>query len=64
MQLLEARPTPSNLMRYGAPLMATVLMFITGTILFLALGKNPIVAFEAFFVQPLLSVHRPDRHEV
>ena len=35
MQLLEARPTPSNLMRYGAPLMATVLMFITGTILFL-----------------------------
>ena len=56
MQLLEARPTPSNLMRYGAPLMATVLMFITGTILFLALGKNPIVAFEAFFVQPLLSV--------
>jgi general nucleoside transport system permease protein len=57
MPLLESRPTPSATMRWGAPLAATLLMLVTGTLLFLALGKPPVAAFRAFFVQPLLSVN-------
>ena len=57
MPMLEARPIPSTAMRYGAPLLATVLMLLTGTLIFLALGKPPGAAFYAFFVQPLLSLN-------
>ncbi|WP_051711288.1 ABC transporter permease [Andreprevotia chitinilytica] len=55
MHLLEPRPQPSRRMRWLAPLIAVGLTLVTGTLLFLALGKNPLQAFIVFFVQPLSS---------
>jgi len=50
---LERRPEPSRLMRYVAPLVAALLMFITGMLIFTLLGQNPVAAFKVFFIQPL-----------
>ncbi len=50
---LEARAEPSHTMKYVSPLIAAVLTFVVGFILFSALGRNPWAAFHAFFVQPV-----------
>ncbi len=55
MHLLEPRAHPSQLMKWLSPLIAIALMLITGSLLFLALGKNPIDAFKVFFIDPLAS---------
>ena len=55
MHLLEPRAHPSQLMKWLSPLIAIALMLITGSLLFLALDKNPIEAFKVFFIDPLTS---------
>ncbi|WP_319237811.1 ABC transporter permease [uncultured Propionivibrio sp.] len=55
MHLLEPRPYPSRVMRWTAPLIAVVATLIVGSLLFLALGKDPLESFHVFFIQPLES---------
>ena len=50
---LEARPVPSKLMGYAAPVIALAITVVFGTLLFLALGKNPAASLRVFFVTPL-----------
>ena len=50
---LEPRPAPLNVMRIGAPLIAFGLTALVGSLLFLALGRNPIATLTAFFIEPL-----------
>jgi ABC-type uncharacterized transport system permease subunit len=50
---LEARPAPSRRMRWLSPLIAVGLTLIVGFFVFLAMGQNPLAAFEAFFIAPL-----------
>ena len=50
---LEPRQEPSRLMSYGSPLLAVVLTLISGFVLFSMLGKDPVQAFNVFFVQPI-----------
>lgn len=50
---IEARPEPSRLMKYISPLIAAILMLISGLIIFSLLGKDPMLAFHAFFVEPV-----------
>ena len=50
---IEPRPDPSKKMKYLSPLIAVVMMLITGLIIFLILGKNPVSAFHAFFIEPV-----------
>jgi simple sugar transport system permease protein len=40
-------------MKYLSPLIAALLMLISGLIIFTLLGKNPVTAFYAFFVDPI-----------
>ncbi|HSU44224.1 MAG TPA: ABC transporter permease [Casimicrobiaceae bacterium] len=50
---LEARPEPSRLALWMAPLLATVATLCVGLIVFTALGRNPVAAFDAFFIAPV-----------
>lgn len=50
---IEPRAVPSKQMKYLSPLIAAVLMLISGLIIFTVLGKNPAAAFHAFFVEPV-----------
>jgi len=50
---LEARAEPSRVMKYVSPLIAAVLTFVAGFVLFSALGRDPWTAFHAFFVSPV-----------
>lgn len=54
---LEKRAAPSAAMRWAAPLMATLLMLITGMLILVLLGKAPGDAFRVFFIKPLASVY-------
>ena len=54
---LEARAQASQAMRYGAPLVALVLTLIGGLILFAALGKNPLLGFKVFFINPVSDLY-------
>ncbi|MEP6064731.1 MAG: ABC transporter permease [Paracoccaceae bacterium] len=47
------RPQPSKTMAYLTPLLAVVLTFLFGGLLFAALGKNPIEAIQTIFWDPL-----------
>ena len=49
----EARPQPSRLAVWMAPVLATAATLVIGFIVFEAFGKNPLAAFHAFFIQPL-----------
>lgn len=49
----EKRPEASELMRYVSPLLSIVLTLACGFVLFGLLGKDPIKAFEIFFINPL-----------
>lgn len=53
MHLLEPRANPSQLMKWLSPLIALSAMLIVGSVLFLALGKDPVHAFYVFFIAPL-----------
>ncbi|MEC9356816.1 MAG: ABC transporter permease [Pseudomonadota bacterium] len=54
---LEKRPEPSGAMRLASPLIAEVAMLLTGLLIFLILGKNPVEAFQVFFIKPVDSVY-------
>jgi general nucleoside transport system permease protein len=49
----EARPEPSRVAGWLSPLLAAAATLIVGFILFTALGRNPWLAFHAFFVKPV-----------
>ena len=50
---LEARPQPSNLWSYGSPVLALLITVLIGTIMFMALGKDPLKGLEMFFWLPI-----------
>ena len=50
---IEARPEPSKGMKYLSPLIAAALMLFSGLIIFSLLGKDPLEAFHAFFIEPV-----------
>ncbi len=50
---LEARAEPSNAWTYGSPLLALLVTVVIGTIMFTALGKDPLKGLEMFFWQPI-----------
>jgi simple sugar transport system permease protein len=54
---LEPRPEPSRTAAWLSPLVAAAAMLVLGTILFVALGKNPWIALRAFFVEPVASLY-------
>ena len=51
--VLERRSESSSLIAVLSPLIAIALTMATMSILFAALGKDPLAAFYAYFVQPL-----------
>jgi len=55
MHLLEPRDHPSILMKWISPLIALAATFSIGGLLFMILGKNPLEAFQVFFIEPLSS---------
>ncbi len=50
---IEPRPIPSKAMKYFSPLIAALLMLFSGLLIFILLGKNPALAFHAFFIEPI-----------
>ncbi|MBZ9727165.1 ABC transporter permease [Mesorhizobium sp. CO1-1-11] len=54
---IEQRPEPSAPMRVAAPVLATALTVIVGSIFFASLGHDPVATLHAFFVEPLSSVN-------
>ena len=46
---LEARPQPSKLWSHGSPVLALLITVLIGTIMFMALGKDPLKGLEMFF---------------
>ncbi len=50
---LEARPEPSRVAGWLSPLLAAAATVVVGFVLFTVLGKNPWLAFHAFFIKPL-----------
>ncbi len=54
---LEARPQPSRAWRYGSPLLALFITVIIGTLMFMALGTDPLKGLQMFFWQPVSSAY-------
>jgi len=52
---LEARPQPSKAWSYASPLLALAITVLIGTVLFLALGKDPVRGLQVFFWEPIKS---------
>jgi simple sugar transport system permease protein len=52
---LEARPQASKWMSVASPLLALAITVVIGTILFVALGKDPARGLYVFFVEPVKS---------
>ena len=50
---LEARAQPSKLMSYASPLIALAMTVVLASLLFIALGKDPVRGLAIFFVEPL-----------
>ncbi len=50
---LEPRATTSRLLRYTSPFIAAALTIVAGAILFVALGRDPVVALHTFFISPI-----------
>jgi simple sugar transport system permease protein len=57
MSRLEARPEPSRAMMLASPLIAAAAMLLTGSLLFLFLGQEPLHAFRVYFIQPVSSAY-------
>lgn len=55
---LEARPQPSKVMSFASPLIALALTVVVAALLFIVLGKDPLVGLGAFFVEPLRGVRQ------
>ncbi|MBX3606551.1 MAG: ABC transporter permease [Piscinibacter sp.] len=54
---LEARPEASRVMSIASPLLALAITVVIGTLLFLALGKDPLRGLYVFFVEPVKSLY-------
>ncbi|GIK84661.1 MAG: ABC transporter permease [Burkholderiales bacterium] len=54
---LEARPEPSRVAGWLAPLIAAAATLVVGFVLFSALGKDPVQAFRAFFLKPVADLY-------
>ena len=52
---LVPRPVPLKRMQVMAPILAVLLTLLSGLMVFSALGQNPLHAYHAFFVEPLLT---------
>lgn len=50
---LVARPEPAATFRWWSPVFALILTVISGGIIFAALGQDPLVALQTFFIRPL-----------
>ena len=55
---LEPRPESSRFWSIASPLLALVITVILGTLLFVALGKDPVQGLRVFFWEPLSSGYR------
>ena len=51
--VLEGRPQPSRAAVWFVPLLATAATLVVGFVVFKAFGKDPLAAFDAFFIQPV-----------
>ncbi len=54
---LEARPEASRVMSIASPLLALAITVVLGTILFVALGKDPMRGLYVFFIEPVKSAY-------
>ncbi|HYS64153.1 MAG TPA: ABC transporter permease, partial [Paraburkholderia sp.] len=54
---LEARTTPSRTMQLAVPLIAALLTLAIGFLIFSLVGRDPLQAMHAFFIEPLASVN-------
>src|SRR5438105_3762917 len=54
---LEARPEASRVWGIASPLLALVLTVAIGTLLFMALGKDPVRGLQVFFWEPVKSAY-------
>jgi general nucleoside transport system permease protein len=52
---LEARPEPSKVWTYASPLLALAITVLVGTLMFVALGKDPVKGLQMFFWLPINS---------
>ena len=52
---LEPRPAPSRAWIWASPLLALVVTVLIGTLLFVALGKDPVRGLQVFFWEPIKS---------
>lgn len=57
MLTLERRAQPSRLMAWCSPLLAVLLTALCGSILFMAVGKDPLVSLQVFFLEPIKDLH-------
>jgi ABC-type uncharacterized transport system permease subunit len=55
---LEPRPEASRFWGIASPLLALVVTVVIGTLLFVALGKDPVRGLQVFFWEPLSSAYR------
>jgi general nucleoside transport system permease protein len=55
---LEARPEASKFWSIASPLLALVITVVLGTLLFAALGKDPVQGLRIFFWEPISSGYR------
>jgi ABC-type uncharacterized transport system permease subunit len=55
---LEARPEPSRFWSAASPLLALAITVLLGTLLFVALGKDPVRGLQVFFWEPINSGYR------
>ena len=49
---LEARPAPSKVFTWASPLISLVITIVVATILFAALGKDPVRSLSVFLIEP------------
>ena len=54
---LEARPEPSRIWTFASPLLALVITVLIGTLMFVALGKDPVKGLQMFFWLPISSAY-------
>src|SRR5579863_2577319 len=54
---LEARTTPSRTMQLAVPLIAALLTLAIGFLIFSLVGRDPLEAMHAFFIEPLSDVN-------
>ncbi|SMC70342.1 ABC transporter permease [Polynucleobacter kasalickyi] len=54
---LKTRKEPNQAMQIYAPLIAITLTLLSGLILFQILGENPLIAYKAFFFDPISDIN-------